>query len=85
MEETILFNDLVLSTVWNINDKLQLINIDSNRLKVNYMNPKDYKTVVIRANNPIPLQCSLFYFEVEITNERKNRMIGIGYCTKQMI
>ncbi|KAF0446269.1 SPRY-domain-containing protein [Gigaspora margarita] len=83
MEETILFNDLVLPTAWNIDDKSQFINIDSNGLKVNYTNPNDYKAVLIRANNPIPSQCGLFYFEVEITNKGKNGMIGVGYCTKQ--
>ncbi|KAF0469183.1 SPRY-domain-containing protein [Gigaspora margarita] len=83
MEETSLFNNLVLPTAWNIDDKSQFINIDSNGLKVNYTNPNDYKAVVIRANNPIPSQCGLFYFEVEITNEGKNGMIGVGYCTKQ--
>ncbi|RIB20274.1 concanavalin A-like lectin/glucanase domain-containing protein [Gigaspora rosea] len=80
MAETTLFNDLVLPTAW---DKSQFINIDSNGLKVNYTNPNDYKAVVIRANNPIPSQCGLFYFEVEITNKGKNGMIGVGYCTKQ--
>ncbi|RIB02556.1 concanavalin A-like lectin/glucanase domain-containing protein [Gigaspora rosea] len=83
MEEKTLFNDLVLPTTWNIDDKSQFINIDSNGLKVNYTNPNDYKAVVIRANNPIPSQCGLFYFEVEITNEGKNGMIRVGYCTKQ--
>ncbi|KAF0500233.1 SPRY-domain-containing protein [Gigaspora margarita] len=47
------------------------------------MDPNDYKAIIIRANNPIPSQCGLFYFEIEIINEGKNGMIGIGYCTKQ--
>ncbi|RIB09168.1 hypothetical protein C2G38_2209595 [Gigaspora rosea] len=83
MGETTLFNSLVLPTAWNIDDKSQFISIDPSGLKVNYTDPNDYKAVVIRANNPIPSQCGLFYFEIEIINEGKNGMIGVGYCTKQ--
>ncbi|KAF0355545.1 SPRY-domain-containing protein [Gigaspora margarita] len=57
--------------------------IDSSGLEVNYTDPSDYKAVVIRSNNPIPSQFGLFYFEIEIINEGKNGMIGVGYCTKQ--
>ncbi|RIB10971.1 hypothetical protein C2G38_2250434 [Gigaspora rosea] len=65
MGETTLFNGLVLPTAWNIDDTSQFVSIDSN--------PNDYKAVVIRSNNPIPLQCGLFYLEIEIINEGKNR------------
>ncbi|RIB25021.1 hypothetical protein C2G38_563700 [Gigaspora rosea] len=82
MGETTLFNSLVLPTAWNIDDKSQFISIDSSGLKVNYTDPNDY-TVVIRANNPIPSQRGLFYFEIEIIKKGKNGMIGVGYCTKQ--
>ncbi|RIB07721.1 concanavalin A-like lectin/glucanase domain-containing protein, partial [Gigaspora rosea] len=37
-----------------------------------------------RANNPIPPQCKLFYFEVDIIDEGKNKLIGIGYCEKSV-
>ncbi|RIB07164.1 concanavalin A-like lectin/glucanase domain-containing protein [Gigaspora rosea] len=83
MEETTLFNGLGLPTAWKIDDKSQFVTIDSSELKVNYTDPNDYEAVVIRANNPIPSQYGLFYFEIEIINEGKNGMIGIGYCTKQ--
>ncbi|RIB28281.1 hypothetical protein C2G38_2158251 [Gigaspora rosea] len=46
-------------------------------------NPDDYKGVIVRANNPIPSECGIFYFEIKIINKGKNGMIGIGYCTKQ--
>ncbi|RIB27866.1 concanavalin A-like lectin/glucanase domain-containing protein, partial [Gigaspora rosea] len=35
-----------------------------------------------RANYPIPPQCKLFYFEVDIINEGKNKELGIGFCEK---
>ncbi|KAF0369765.1 SPRY-domain-containing protein [Gigaspora margarita] len=78
-----LFNGLVLPNAWNTDDKSQFVSIYSSGLKVNYTDPKDYNIIVIRANNPIPSQCGLFYFEIEIINEGKNGMIGLGYCTKQ--
>ncbi|CAI2195449.1 2765_t:CDS:2, partial [Funneliformis geosporum] len=37
---------------------------------------------VIRTNFPIPEQCGLFYFEVDIIDKGKNGEIGIGFCTK---
>ncbi|RIB06523.1 concanavalin A-like lectin/glucanase domain-containing protein, partial [Gigaspora rosea] len=36
-----------------------------------------------RANHPIPPQCKLFYFEVDIIDEGKNKKIGIGFCEKE--
>ncbi|CAI2193659.1 17454_t:CDS:2, partial [Funneliformis geosporum] len=36
----------------------------------------------IRANFPIPEQCGLFYFEVDIIDKGENGRIGIGFCTK---
>ncbi|CAI2184104.1 5394_t:CDS:2, partial [Funneliformis geosporum] len=36
----------------------------------------------IRANFPIPAQCGLFYFEVDIMDKGENGVIGIGFCTK---
>ncbi|CAI2197972.1 16751_t:CDS:2, partial [Funneliformis geosporum] len=36
----------------------------------------------IRANFPIPEQCGLFYFEVDIIDKGENGGIGIGFCTK---
>ncbi|CAI2191833.1 8380_t:CDS:2, partial [Funneliformis geosporum] len=37
---------------------------------------------VIRTNFPIPAQCELFYFEVDIIDKGENGKIGIGFCTK---
>ncbi|RIB09571.1 concanavalin A-like lectin/glucanase domain-containing protein, partial [Gigaspora rosea] len=37
-----------------------------------------------RANHPIPPQCKLFYFEVDIIDEGKNKIIGIGFCEKKV-
>ena len=34
--------------------------------------PDDYKAVIVRANNPIPSECGIFYFEIKIINKGKN-------------
>ncbi|RIB10643.1 concanavalin A-like lectin/glucanase domain-containing protein [Gigaspora rosea] len=66
------YNDIVLPTAWDIKDKSPFIDIDSSGLKVNYT-----------ADHPVPSECGIFYFEIEIINKGKNGMIGVGYCTKQ--
>ncbi|KAF0539416.1 SPRY-domain-containing protein [Gigaspora margarita] len=75
--------DVVLPTAWDIENKSPLLNIDSNGLRVIYTGLDDNKAAIIRANHPIPSQCGIFYFEVEIINKGKNGMIGVGYCSKQ--
>ncbi|RIB14064.1 hypothetical protein C2G38_1684116 [Gigaspora rosea] len=77
------YNDIVLPTAWDIEDKPPFIDIDASRLKVNYTGPDDNKAFIVRANRPIPSQCGIFYFEIKIIDKGKNGMIGIGYCTKQ--
>ncbi|CAG8781849.1 18735_t:CDS:2, partial [Gigaspora rosea] len=60
------------SITWNVNDNSTLLNVDSNKLEVNYAGRGEDNDAVIRTNNPIPLQCKLFYFEIDITNDGKN-------------
>ncbi|KAF0392204.1 SPRY-domain-containing protein [Gigaspora margarita] len=68
-----------LPTAWNLDDKPTHLNVDSSGLRVN----KDTEQFgAIRANHPIPPQCKLFYFEVDIIGERKNENILIGLCEK---
>ncbi|KAF0433485.1 SPRY-domain-containing protein [Gigaspora margarita] len=69
------------SITWNVNDKSALLNVDSNGLGVNYTGRGKNDDAVIRTNNPIPLQCKLFYFEIDIINGNDG-IIAIGFCTK---
>ncbi|RIB04556.1 hypothetical protein C2G38_2222083 [Gigaspora rosea] len=82
-EDILLIIELVLSTEWDIENKLPFIDIDSSGLKVSYTaiyfinnllikDPDDYKAVIVRANNPIPSECGIFYFEIKIINKGKN-------------
>ncbi|RIB14033.1 concanavalin A-like lectin/glucanase domain-containing protein [Gigaspora rosea] len=76
-------NDIVLPTAWDIEDKSPFVDIDSSGLKPFIKDPDDYRAVIVRANNSIPSECGIFYFEIKIINKGKNGMIGICYCTKQ--
>ncbi|RIB16076.1 hypothetical protein C2G38_2091846, partial [Gigaspora rosea] len=56
------YNDIVLPTAWDIEDKSPFIDIDSSGLKVKYTDPDDFKAGVVRANRPVPSECGIFYF-----------------------
>ena len=40
----------------------------------------DGDAAAVRANHPIPPQCGLYYFEVEIVSKGRDGYIGIGFC-----
>ncbi|RIB30477.1 concanavalin A-like lectin/glucanase domain-containing protein [Gigaspora rosea] len=69
-----------LPTAWNLDDKSTYLNVDSSGLRVK--NEGSYNWGAIRANHPIPPQCKLVYFEVDIIDRGKNRYITIGFCKK---
>ncbi|RIB29909.1 concanavalin A-like lectin/glucanase domain-containing protein [Gigaspora rosea] len=72
-----------LPSAWNLYDKTTYLSVDSNGLRVNYEGSGEYNEVGgIRANHPIPPQCKLFYFEIDIIDEEINKWIGIGFCEK---
>ncbi|KAF0529284.1 SPRY-domain-containing protein [Gigaspora margarita] len=75
-----------LPTAWNRDDKSIYLSVYSSGLRVNYegLGKSQKESGIIRANHPIPSQCKLFYFEVDIINEGKNKIIGIGFCEKEV-
>lgn len=82
-ELSALCNDIALPTAWSVKDKSPLLIVESDMLTVKYIGPNDYKVAaIIRANNPIPLQFGLFYFEVKVINNENNGHIAIGFCAK---
>ncbi|CAI2172501.1 9571_t:CDS:2 [Funneliformis geosporum] len=51
--------------------------------RANFIRPGEVKNcAAIRANHPIPEQCGLFYFEIDIIDVGKNGQIGIGFSTQ---
>ncbi|KAF0363394.1 SPRY-domain-containing protein [Gigaspora margarita] len=88
MEESASRNNIIiLPTSLDFDDeKLQFLSIDADRLSVKYIGPDDYKVAAMTlANNPIPQECEVFYFEVKIIDKGENGMIGVGFCTKQSL
>ncbi|CAG8524854.1 9255_t:CDS:2 [Acaulospora morrowiae] len=74
---------MVLPTAWSLDDKSTFLSVDSGGLGVIHKGPSDYAAIL--ANHPIPPQCELFYFEVDIIegrNRENKRFIGIGFCEK---
>ncbi|RIB10102.1 concanavalin A-like lectin/glucanase domain-containing protein [Gigaspora rosea] len=69
-----------LPTVWNLDDKSTYLSVYSSGLRVNYEGSGF--AGAIRANHPIPPQCKLFYFEVDIIDDGKSKNIVIGFCEK---
>ncbi|CAG8753316.1 19485_t:CDS:2, partial [Dentiscutata erythropus] len=64
---------------WKVNDKSTLLSVDENGLIVNYIERgENIKDAVIRADNPVPSECELFYFETDIIKEGT---IAIGFCS----
>ncbi|CAG8793791.1 25893_t:CDS:2, partial [Racocetra persica] len=61
-------------TAWNLNDKSAFLRVDSEGLRASYegLGETDEECVTIRANNSIPPQCILFYFEIEILDGGKD-------------
>ncbi|RIB07989.1 concanavalin A-like lectin/glucanase domain-containing protein [Gigaspora rosea] len=71
----------MIPLTWDANDKPAFLSVDSNELRVNYLGHNE-NDAVIRTNNPIPPQCKLFYFEINIINNAENGIIAIGFCKK---
>ncbi|CAG8628009.1 4657_t:CDS:2 [Paraglomus brasilianum] len=75
-----------LPTAWNIDDRSPNLELSEDRLRVNYTGSgkNDSDAAAIRANFPMPPQCGLFYFEVDIISKGREGFIGIGFCGKNV-
>ncbi|RIB14331.1 hypothetical protein C2G38_1665840 [Gigaspora rosea] len=73
----------VLQTAWDVKYRSPFLKIDSYGLGAKYRgHGKNNEDAIARTTNPIPLQCKLFYFEINIINNEENGIIAIGFCTK---
>ncbi|RIB22137.1 concanavalin A-like lectin/glucanase domain-containing protein [Gigaspora rosea] len=72
---------MALPTAWDVNDTSHP-DLDSNGLEINYRDYSGNHDVVIRTDNPIPSQCKLFYFEIDVINNENNGTIAIGFCSR---
>ncbi|PYH90361.1 Ran-binding protein [Aspergillus ellipticus CBS 707.79] len=79
-------NLLPLPSRWNDDDKYSGLELTNGGLEVRYTGPvnkHDHEAAAVRADNPMPPQCGIYYFEITILSKPKEGMIGIGFSSKK--
>ncbi|KAJ5632162.1 SPla/RYanodine receptor SPRY [Penicillium lividum] len=73
-----------LPTQWSSVDKYTGLELSSDGFEVRYGGPvhkHDHEAAALRADNPMPPQCGIYYFEIKIESKPKEGMIGIGFSS----
>ncbi|KAJ5929753.1 SPla/RYanodine receptor SPRY [Penicillium verhagenii] len=73
-----------LPTQWSSSDKYNGLELSSDGYDVRYTGPvhkHDHEAAALRADNPMPPQCGIYYFEIKIESKPKEGMIGIGFSS----
>lgn len=64
-----------LPTQWGVDDRHDILEISSDGLEVRYTGPQhktnDHEAAALRADNPMPPQCGIYYFEIKIESKPK--------------
>ena len=63
-------------------DKFGSIEISADGLELKYVGPSkmgDHEAAATRSDHPMPSQCGIYYYEVNIIAKGKEGMIGIGF------
>ncbi|KAJ5070780.1 ran-binding protein [Anaeramoeba ignava] len=71
---------------FNIQDKYKFIDIEDDGLKIIYtgFGRDDSEIASIRTENPIPISCGIFYFEINVVSSGDTNYIGIGVSAKSV-
>ncbi|ORX45314.1 SPRY-domain-containing protein [Hesseltinella vesiculosa] len=74
--------DLRLPSHLNNLDKSRYLEVDKSGLSVSYVGPGrgEEHAGAVRANLPMPPQCGVYYFEMQIKSKGVDGYIGIGFC-----
>lgn len=68
-------NPMPLPTQWGVDDRHDILEISSDGLEVRYTGPQhktnDHEAAALRADNPMPPQCGIYYFEIKIESKPK--------------
>ncbi|KAJ5128384.1 SPla/RYanodine receptor SPRY [Penicillium atrosanguineum] len=73
-----------LPSQWSSSDKYAGLELSNDALDVRYTGPvhkHDHEAAALRADNPMPPQCGIYYFEIKIESKPKEGMIGIGFSS----
>ena len=71
-----------LPSKWADADKYGGLEITPDGLEVKYVGPSklnDNEAAAARSDHPMPPQCGIYYFEVNIISKGKDGMIGVGF------
>eukprot|EP00123_Amoebidium_parasiticum_P004318 comp15596_c0_seq1/m.12712 comp15596_c0_seq1/g.12712 ORF comp15596_c0_seq1/g.12712 comp15596_c0_seq1/m.12712 type:complete len:495 (-) comp15596_c0_seq1:53-1537(-) len=73
-----------LPSSWSPKDFHQKLELSHGNLRAKYIGPgkSDSDAAAVRANNPIPPSCGVYYYEVTITSKGRDGYIGIGLSDK---
>ncbi|KAJ1962524.1 hypothetical protein H4R35_007345, partial [Dimargaris xerosporica] len=73
-------SSVLVPTEWNSKDKANDLEVVASNLQVNYVGPgqRDADAASIRANRPIPPQCGIYYYEIQIVDKGHDGYIGMG-------
>ncbi|KAI9043531.1 putative Ran-binding protein (RanBP10) [Aspergillus affinis] len=75
---------LPLPSRWSDGDKYAGLELTNGGLEVRYTGPvnkHEHEAAAVRADNPMPPQCGIYYFEITILSKPKEGMIGIGFSS----
>ncbi|RIB21877.1 concanavalin A-like lectin/glucanase domain-containing protein [Gigaspora rosea] len=72
-------NPIPIPTCWNVNDCSPDLKIDDNLLSVRYNGTRI--AAAVRANNWIPEEIGVYYFEVDILDGGDGDLISVGVAT----
>lgn len=73
-----------LPTQWSTSDKYAGLELSNDSLDVRYTGPvhkHDHEAAALRADNPMPPQCGIYYFEIKIESKPKEGYVEL-FCGK---
>eukprot|EP00241_Pyramimonas_parkeae_P001643 CAMPEP_0114252164 /NCGR_PEP_ID=MMETSP0058-20121206/15685_1 /TAXON_ID=36894 /ORGANISM="Pyramimonas parkeae, CCMP726" /LENGTH=465 /DNA_ID=CAMNT_0001366069 /DNA_START=120 /DNA_END=1517 /DNA_ORIENTATION=+ len=73
-------------STWNPKDnvKADLLEVSDRRIRYKGAGAgggTDSDAAAVRSDQPIPTECGVYYFEVEVINQGRDGFIGVGLCT----
>ncbi|EEQ33175.1 SPRY domain containing protein [Microsporum canis CBS 113480] len=71
---------------WNESDKYGGLDLLADGLEVRYIghvHKQEHEAAAVRADQPMPVKCGIYYFEVTILAKPKDGMIGVGFSNNK--
>ncbi|PLB37704.1 putative Ran-binding protein (RanBP10) [Aspergillus candidus] len=77
-------NLLPLPSRWSDADKYAGLELTNGGVEARYTGPvnkHEHEAATVRADNPMPPQCGIYYFEITVLSKPKEGMVGIGFSS----